>query len=199
MKKYQVQILAVDGSLKEEPKNFQLEDNATIEDLKKAFSKADHIYHPDQLRLSYKTASGKLPLEDDDHLEDILAKYEGDFVLQCPHLSSIDGTVYISKKVPELVSVLVGSTKSFEHHKITHDNDHKHNLPIPLAKLNFLWSINKLAIVEEETRIDYVTYQYEIDDRWRLVISKNENPKGDGPHPKWMLSREEASGELTQL
>ena len=67
------------------------------------------------------------------------------------------------------------------------------------AKLNFLWSINKLAIVEEETRIDYVTYQYEIDDRWRLVISKNENPKGDGPHPKWMLSREEASGELTQL
>ena len=67
------------------------------------------------------------------------------------------------------------------------------------AKLNFLWSINNLAIVEEETRIDYVTYQYEIDDRWRLVISKNENPKGDGPHPKWMLSKEEASGELTPL
>ena len=154
MKKYQVQILAVDGSLKEEPKNFQLEDNATIEDLKKAFSKADHIYHPDQLRLSYKTASGKLrkhliidlclasliklqipALEDDDHLEDILAKYEGDFVLQCPHLRSIDGIVFVSKRVPELVSVLVGSTKSFEHHKITHDNDHKHNLPIPLGSV----------------------------------------------------------------
>ena len=152
-------------------------------------------------------------------MEDIRAKYEGDFVLQCPHLSSIDGTVYISKKVPELVSVLVGSTKSFEHHKITHDNDHKHNLPIPLgsvfrkilmsketfikccfsAKLKFFWAINKLAIVEEETRIDYVTYQYEIDDRWRLVISKNENPKGDGPHPKLILSKEGASGELTQL
>ena len=67
------------------------------------------------------------------------------------------------------------------------------------AKLNFLWSINKLAIVEEETRIDYVTYQYEIDDRWRLVISNNENPKGDGPHPKLILSKEGASGELTQL
>ena len=60
MKKYQVQILTVDGSFKEEPKNFQLEDNATIEDLKKAFSKEDHVYHPDQLRLSYKTASGQL-------------------------------------------------------------------------------------------------------------------------------------------
>mgnify|MGYP001275359612 CR=1 FL=1 len=59
MKKYQVQILAVDGSLKEEPKNFQLEDNATIEDLKKAFSEVD-LYVPNQLRMSYKTASGKL-------------------------------------------------------------------------------------------------------------------------------------------
>ena len=60
MKTYQVQILAVDGSLKEEPKNFQLKDNAIVEDLKKAFSVSEYIYHPDQLRLSYKTASGKL-------------------------------------------------------------------------------------------------------------------------------------------
>ena len=67
------------------------------------------------------------------------------------------------------------------------------------AQLNFLWAVNKLAIVEEETRVDYVTYQYEIDDRWILVISKNENPEGEGPHPKWILSRVERSEKLTPL
>ena len=30
-------------------------------------------------------------------------------------------------------------------------------------------------------------------------ISKNKNPKADGPNPKWILSREEGSGDLTQL
>ena len=65
--------------------------------------------------------------------------------------------------------------------------------------MQFVWATNKLAIVDEETSIDYVTHQYEIEDRWRLVISKNENPKADGPNPKWILSREEGSGELTQL
>ena len=60
MKKYQVKILALDGSFKEETRIFQLEDNATVEDLKKAFSEADYVYHPDQLRLSYETASGKV-------------------------------------------------------------------------------------------------------------------------------------------
>ena len=68
-------------------------------------------------------------------MDDIVGKYEdGDFVVQCPHLRSIDGSVYVSKKVPEIVNVLVGSTKSFEHHKITHD--YKHNLPIPLGSVS---------------------------------------------------------------
>ena len=71
-------------------------------------------------------------LEDDDCLEDILTKYEdGDFVVQCPHMRAIDGSVFVTKKVPEHVNVLVGSTKSFEHHKITHD--YKHKLQIPLG------------------------------------------------------------------
>eukprot|EP00093_Oithona_nana_P000112 00112.XXX_814_345_1 [CDS] Oithona nana genome sequencing. len=112
-------------------------------------------------------------------------------------MRAIDGAVFVSKKVPEIINVLIGSTKGFEHHKITHD--YKHKLQIPLAQLNFLWAVNKLAIVEEETRVDYVTYQYEIDDRWILVISKNENPEGEGPHPKWILSRVERSEKLTPL
>ena len=65
--------------------------------------------------------------------------------------------------------------------------------------MNFLWVTNKLAVIEEETKVDYVTYQYAIDDRWTVVISKNENPKGDGPHPKWILSRLESSEQLTPL
>ena len=58
-KKYQVKVLDVDGSLEEESYTFQLKDNAMVEDLKVAFSKED-IYEPDQLRMSYKIASGTL-------------------------------------------------------------------------------------------------------------------------------------------
>ena len=132
-------------------------------------------------------------------MEDIIAdNKEGDFVVQCPDLGTLDGIVSISKDTPEDVDVLVGSTKNFDHHKIKY-NDTKNNLQIPMAKLKFLWAFNKIAVVEEETRVDYITYQYEIDDGWHVLISKNEDPKGDGPHPKYNLSKLEASGEKTQL
>ena len=58
-KKYQVKVLDVNGSLEEESYTFELKDNATVEDLKVAYSNED-IYDPDQLRLSYKIASGTL-------------------------------------------------------------------------------------------------------------------------------------------
>ena len=156
-KKFLVQVLNVDGSLGEESYTLELKDNAIVEDLKEAFSQED-IYDPDQLRVRYKIASGNLCkhksysltrklkhflsaleddyfLEDDDFLEDIRVKYEdGDFVVQCPHMRSIDGAVFVFKKeVPENVNVLIGSTKSFDHHKITHD--YKHILQIPLGSV----------------------------------------------------------------
>ena len=68
-------------------------------------------------------------------MEAICAKYEdGDFVVQCPHMRAIDGAVFVSKKVPEIINVLIGSTKGFEHHKITHD--YKHKLQIPLGTVS---------------------------------------------------------------
>ena len=60
MKEFKVKILAVDGSLQEASYTFQLNDKAIVEDLKRAFTTKEPYNEPFQLRMSYKTASGKL-------------------------------------------------------------------------------------------------------------------------------------------
>ena len=60
MKEFKVKILAVDGSLQEASYTFQLKDKAIVEDLKRAFTTKEPYNEPFQLRMSYKTASGKL-------------------------------------------------------------------------------------------------------------------------------------------
>ena len=55
------------------------------------------------------------------------------------------------------------------------------------AKLSFIWAHNKLALIEEETEEDYRTFQYSIEDGWKVVIGKNDNP---GPSdPTWTVTR----------
>ena len=58
--------------------------------------------------------------------------------------------------------------------------------------MDFIWAHNKVAIVEQETKHDYLTFQYNIENGWKLVVCKNDkvNP-GD---PSWTLKRIEADG-----
>ena len=66
------------------------------------------------------------------------------------------------------------------------------------AKLNFIWAHNKVAIIEQENELDYVTYQYLVEDGWNLVLSKNEQ-KFNSDDPTWILKRIETSGEQVCL
>ena len=54
-----------------------------------------------------------------------------------------------------------------------------------------------VAIVEQETKHDYLTFQYNIENGWKLVVCKNDkvNP-GD---PSWTLKRIQANGKEVVL
>ena len=67
-----------------------------------------------------------------------------------------------------------------------------------LAILDFIWAHNKVAIVEEETKHDYLTFQYCIEDNWKLVVCKNEDKVNPGD-PNWILKRIEADGKRVVL
>ena len=66
------------------------------------------------------------------------------------------------------------------------------------AKLNFIWAHNKVAIIEQENRLDYVTYQYMVEDGWKLLVCKNDQ-KINPDDPTWILKRVEPSGERVCL
>ena len=66
-----------------------------------------------------------------------------------------------------------------------------------LAKLDFLFAQNKIAIIEKETEDTYEVYQYLIKDGWKLMISKNSNPSSS--EPSWILKKIEESGKQIPL
>ena len=68
---------------------------------------------------------------------------------------------------------------------------------VSIGQLNFMWAHNKVAIIEQETRDDYLTYQYMVQNGWKLLIGKNE--KVNPEDPTWTLKRVEPSGELISL
>ena len=122
--------------------------------------------------------------------------------MQHPGLSFADGKVSIYKEVPEDVSVLLGSTKDFQHYIIKQGRGNNLKMPQGMfmmvflekkliglisAKLSFIWANNKLALIEEESNQDYRAFQYHIEEGWKVLIGKNENT---GPsEPTWSLFR----------
>ena len=63
--------------------------------------------------------------------------------------------------------------------------------------MNFIWAHNKVAIIEQETKDDYLAYQYMVQNGWKLLIGRNEKVSPDDP--KWTLKRIEPSGKLISL
>ena len=59
--------------------------------------------------------------------------------------------------------------------------------------MNFLFAQNKLGVIEQETRKEYIAYQYLIKNGWTIYVSKNPNPGPDAP--TWILKRLGNSGE----
>ena len=64
--------------------------------------------------------------------------------------------------------------------------------------MNFIWAHNKVAIVEQETKDDYLTVQYTIQDGWKLLVCKNDK-KVNPENPSWTLKRIEADGKQVVL
>ena len=64
--------------------------------------------------------------------------------------------------------------------------------------MNFKWAHNKVAIVEEETTHDYLTFQYWIEDQWKILVCKNEDKVNPGD-PSWILKRIEADEKYVLL
>ena len=54
-----------------------------------------------------------------------------------------------------------------------------------------------MAVIEKETRTEYVAFQYIIRYGWTLVVSKNENPQPD--EPTWIVKRLKDSGEKNPM
>ena len=50
-----------------------------------------------------------------------------------------------------------------------------------------------MAVVEKETRKEYIAYQYLIHDGWTIYVNKNPNPGPDSP--TWILTRVGNSGK----
>ena len=55
-----------------------------------------------------------------------------------------------------------------------------------------------MAIVEEETTHDYLTFQYWIEDQWKILVCKNEDKVNPGD-PSWILKRIKADGKHVLL
>ena len=122
----------------EEDFTFQLEENANVFDLKKAFTEKEG-YTPEELRLIYRRQEGHdEPLEDTELLQDI-EKHPGFFLLECPSLgmNPLDGQIsvfvdYNGLDEDDDICVLIGSTKNFEHFRLTNERS---NLKVPNSKL----------------------------------------------------------------
>ena len=86
------------------------------------------------------------------------------------------------------VSILMGDTKSFEHYPLNSD--------ISFIKLPFKLRRNKIAIVEQETRTNYIAMQYLIKKDWNLEVTKCEDQEAG---KTWNLKQKLADGQLRDL
>ena len=162
MKEYSVVERDVNGKETTDVFTCQLPAGSTVQDLKRVYVEKDGIYEPEELKFCYKQESGNLrknamvesismthiwdtithsiffaAVEDDDSLVDVTAE-DGVFLVQHPDLSFVDGTVYVYKEVPESVSVLLGSTKDFQHYIIKQGRGNNLKMPLGMFMMVFL-------------------------------------------------------------
>ena len=116
--------------ISDETYSYKLKGNeATIFDLKKAFTDEEG-YTPEQLRIIYRKPDMDVPLDDSDLLDDI-EDQSGQFLIECPSVGILDGELSI--KHDEIVAVLVGSKKTYEHFLLTRLHSGA-NLKLPKCK-----------------------------------------------------------------
>ena len=65
------------------------------------------------------------------------------------------------------------------------------------AKLSLPWAQNTFSIVEKENRNDYIVIQYVIDDKWELLITRNDNEDEDDYI--WKVERQTPEGQTVLL
>ena len=65
------------------------------------------------------------------------------------------------------------------------------------AKLSLPWSQNTFSIVEKENRNDYIVVQYVIDNKWELLITRNDNKDEDDK--VWKVERQTPEGQMILL
>eukprot|EP00093_Oithona_nana_P000306 00306.XXX_349_878_1 [CDS] Oithona nana genome sequencing. len=134
-----------------------------------------------------------VPLDDSDLLDDI-EDQSGQFLIECPSVGILDGELSI--KHDEIVAVLVGSKKTYEHFLLTNLHSGA-NLKLPKCKLSFPWAQNMVAIVEKENPHDYIVVQYVVQNNWELYVTRDLNDNGDGN--VWMVQRKSPEGQMILL
>ena len=139
MKDYNVKFLDSLGNIEGNSRTYQLENSATVFDLKKAVEDKIVVYKSDQFRLFFRQENGQnLGLDDDEVLEDVVND-SGQILVECPSLGGpgqlFTGKVWIHKDSHEDVCLLLGSTKSFEHHKVPY-LEAKTNMELPMGEIN---------------------------------------------------------------
>ena len=65
------------------------------------------------------------------------------------------------------------------------------------AKLSLPWAQNTFSIVEKENRNDYIVIQYVIDNKWELLITRNDNKDEDDK--VWKVERQTPEGQMILL
>ena len=132
---YKVKFLDSDGDVENRPFSYRLEKPATVSCLKKAVEKEAN-YPSSEFRLFFRKENGQnIGLEDDDVLKDVVDD-SGQLLVECPSLGGpgqlFTGKVWIHKDSHEDVCLLLGSTKSFEHHKVPY-LEAKTNMELPMG------------------------------------------------------------------
>lgn len=210
MRHLEVMTLESDGSgaVDDGPFKYSLKETATVLELKEAFTK-EQGYKASSIRMYFRRNHVDEPVDDSDTLEEINFN-DGFFVVELPDLSLFDGKIHI--RHDKEVDVLTGTLKEFEHYRLTKTravlkvpwgNLHIYfcilhfemNVSYSISvKIGFLWPQNTLAVVEEEKPSTYETFQYIIEENWKLTISRS-----DRKDIKWEVKRRTSEGGLEPL
>ena len=138
MKEYIIKFLDSRGKVEDKAFTFSLENSATVSCLKKAVE-PDADCPQSEFRLFFRQENGQnLGLDEDEVLEDVVND-SGQLLVECPSLGGpgqlFTGKVWIHKDSHEDVFLLLGSTKSFEHHKVPY-LEAKTNMELPMGEIN---------------------------------------------------------------
>lgn len=197
MAPYKVFITDDTETVRRTATSLTLDDNATVEEMKKALSDAEG-FHEERYRILYRKPTHDEALDDDDILTEVV-KEDGNFVAEISKLGPFDGTIDLTYEDQSCIgnaSILMGSPKDFEHFKLNHD---KNNMKLKRGKarepFKFKWLHNKLAVVEKETDAEYIAYQYFIRNKWSLKVIKQD----EGQVPKWILKKKNENGQFITL